>query len=130
MVTACQMLLFSQLRFKKDDDDMLYTTMYVRRQVIWAFLVNFEIFREEIMEDIRMERGRIDSEKGPFNVKQWYQYTLIDKKYYDSIFVKLLASMWGMRITLIRSDNCQQLKFRHDLGWKMQIWYCSLTQYL
>ena len=62
-----------------------------------------------------MEYGRIDSEEGPLSVKQWCQYILTDKNYCDSIFVKLLASMWGIRITLIRSDNCQQLKFRHDL---------------
>ena len=66
------------------------------------------------MEDIKMEYGRIDSEEGPFSVKQWCQYILTNKNYCDSIFVKLLASMWGIRITLIRSDSCQELKFRHD----------------
>ena len=39
---------------------MLYTGMYLRRQVIQHFLVNFERFKEDIMEDIRMEYGRID----------------------------------------------------------------------
>ena len=90
--------------------------MYLRRQVIWHLLVNFDKFKEDIMEDIRMEYGRIDSEDGPFSVKQWCQYILTDKKYCDSIFVKLLSSMWGIRISLIRSDNCQELKFRHNFS--------------
>ena len=47
-------------------------------------------------------------------MKQWCQYILTDKNYCDSIFVKLLASMWRIRITLIRSDNCQELEFRHN----------------
>ena len=108
--------VIAQLSFKEDDDEMLYTGMYLRRQVIWHFLVNFDKFKEDIMEDIRMEYGRIDSEEGPFSVKQWCQYIFTDKKYCDSLFVKLLSSMWGIRISLIRSDNCQELKFRHNFS--------------
>ena len=73
----------AQLWFKTEDDDMLYTGMYLRRQVIRHFLVNFERFKEEITKDIKMEYGRIDSEEGPFSVKQWCQYILTDKSYCD-----------------------------------------------
>ena len=56
--------MIAQLRFRKEDDDMLYTSMYLRRQVIRHFLHNFEEFFDEISEDIKYEYGRIDLEVG------------------------------------------------------------------
>ena len=34
----------------------------------------------------------------------------------DSIFIKLVASIWGIRISIVRTDNCAELKFRYDLN--------------
>ena len=106
--------MIAQLRFLKEDDDMLYTSMYLRCQVIRHFLHNFEEFFDEISEDIKYEYGRIDSEVGPFSCRTWCEYILEDKNYCDSIFIKLVASMWGIRITIVRTDNCAELKFRHN----------------
>ena len=94
---------------------MLYTQMYLRHQVICHLLTNFEAFYDEISKDIKFEYGRIDSEEGPFSMKMWCEYILEDKKYCDSIFLKLVASMWGLRVTIVRSDNCAEFKFRHDM---------------
>ena len=63
--------MIAQLRFLKEDDDMLYTSMYLRHQVIRHFLHNFEEFFDEISEDIKYEYGRIDSEVGPFSCRTW-----------------------------------------------------------
>ena len=81
----------AQLQFKTEDDDMLYTGMYLRRQFIGHFLVNFERFKEEIMEDIKMEYGRIDSEEGPFSVKQWCQYILTDQELLSLYFCETVS---------------------------------------
>ena len=37
-----------------------------------------------------------------------------DKVWADSICIKLLVSMWGCRITVLRSDSCKEIRFRHD----------------
>ena len=107
--------IISQLHFLKEDDDMLYTQMYLRHQVICHLLTNFDAFYDEISKDIKYEYGRIDSEEGPFSMKMWCEYILQDKNYCDSIFLKLVASMWGLRVTIVRTDNCAELKFRHDM---------------
>ena len=108
--------MIAQLRFLQEDDDMLYTSMYLRCQVIRHFLHNFEEFFDEISKDIKFEYGRIDSEVGPFSCRTWCEYTLEDKNYCDSIFIKLVASIWGIRITIVRTDNCAELKFRHNFN--------------
>ena len=107
--------IIAQLHFLQDDDDMLYTQMYLRCQAICHLLTNFDAFYDEISKDIKYEYGRIDSEEGPFSMKMWCEYILEEKKYCDSIFLKLVASMWGLRVSILRSYNCAEFKFRHDL---------------
>ena len=68
--------IISQLHFLKEDDDMLYTEMYLRHQVICHLLTNFDAFYDEISKDIKYEYGRIDSEEGPFSMKMLCEYIL------------------------------------------------------
>ena len=37
-----------------------------------------------------------------------------DKVEGDGIILKLIASMWGCRISIVRSDSCKEVRFRHD----------------
>ena len=37
-----------------------------------------------------------------------------DKVWADSIYIQLLASMWECRVTVLRSDSCKEIRFRHD----------------
>ena len=37
------------------------------------------------------------------------------REYGDLLMVKLIGSLWGCRITIIRSDSLSELRFRHDL---------------
>ena len=53
---------------------------------------------------------------GPFSVKGYLKYILKDKKWGDSIFLGLLASMWGCRITVLRADNGREIRYRHDMS--------------
>ena len=32
----------------------------------------------------------------------------------DSIFVNLLASLWGVRITIVRCDTLTEIRYRHE----------------
>ena len=38
---------------------------------------------------------------------------LNDKTYCDAMFILLLGSLFGCRITVLRSDNLHEMRFRH-----------------
>ena len=125
-----------QLGFDSGDNDGkdLYKQMYLRRQAIRHLLMNWKLLGKEIANDVAMQYGRPDSEvdgklickqvkkKGQptkkvygYSVYEWCENVLKDKFWLDEIFLKLVASMWSCRITVIRSDSLRTVDYRHDL---------------
>ena len=60
-------------------------------------------------------------ENGPFSVLEYVQYMNRTKVWGDSIMIQLISSMWGCRVTVLRSDCCKEIRFRHDEPLKNQI---------
>ena len=106
--------MLEQLKLADEEDKVLYTSMYIRRQVIAHFVASYDEFENRVKIFIRNEYGRIDSQEGPFNAKTWCEYILTDKSYCDGMFIQLLASLFAVRITVVRSDTLAEIKFRHD----------------
>ena len=104
-----------QLELATDDDAVLFTSMYIRRMAIRHFLEHYEQLKEIISFGIELEYGRVDSEVGPFSMKTWCEEMLKDKVYGDLCLLKLIASMWSIRITVIRGDSLEEIRIRHDL---------------
>ena len=114
----------------------LYTQIYLRRSVIRHLIANWNVLGEEITEDIRMLYGRPDSElngkpllkrksKGKnrmdeygFTVKEWCEFMIKDKSWCDAIFIKLIASMWGCKISVLRADNLNVVTYRYEGDFK------------
>ena len=61
--------------------------------------------KENITFYVEAESGRVDSEKGPYSLKTWCEEMIKDKVYGDIILLKLIASMWSIRITVLRADT-------------------------
>ena len=104
-----------QLELATDDDVVLFTSMYICRMAIRHFLEHYEQLKENISFGIEAEYGRVDSEVGPFAMKTWCEEMLKDKVYGDLCLLKLIASMWSVRITVIRGDSLVEIRIRHDL---------------
>ena len=114
----------------------LYTQIYLRRSVIRHLIANWNVLGKEITEDIRMLYGRPDSElngkpllkwksKGKnrmdeygFTVKEWCEFMIKDKSWCDAIFIKLIASMWGCKISVLRADNLNVVTYRYEGDFK------------
>jgi len=58
--------------------------------------------------------GREDSDPKLKSVQEWCENVLKDGWWCSDLFIQLVASMWAVRITLVRSDSCSVIKFRHD----------------
>ena len=125
-----------QLGWDADPDgEVLYNHMYLRRQAVRHLLTNWDKLGKEITKDITMQYGRPDSEingrliakekkvKGKtekiygFSVLEWCQEVLKDKFWLDEIFLKIVASMWSCRISVIRCDSLRTVDYRHSLFW-------------
>ena len=129
--------ILAQLNMEEDPGcKEIYTQMYLRRGVVRHLIINWQILGEEIRENVRMYYGRPDSEingklirktigKGKkreevygFSVQEWCLHVLKDKCWCDAIFIKLLASMWGCRISVLRADNLHCVTYRYDGGFE------------
>ena len=53
---------------------------------------------------------------GPFSVKGYLKYIQKNKKWGDSKFLGLVASMWGCRITVLSADNGREVRYKHDMS--------------
>ena len=72
-----------------------------------------------IMKGIRDEYGIVEDQAdnthpGPFSVYAWVKYMAQDKIEADGILIKLIASMCGCRITIVHSDSCKEVRFKHN----------------
>ena len=54
-------------------------------------------------------------EAGPFSIRSYLKYMVQDKVWGDSIFIGLVASMWGCRISVLRADSGKVVNYRHEL---------------
>ena len=73
-----------------------------------------------LKENYGME-DRKEEDPGPFSIAEYLLYMAQDKVWVDSMCLKLLASMWGCRVTVLRSDSCKEIRFRHDLPLKKAV---------
>ena len=53
-----------------------------------------------------------------FTVKEWCEFMVKDKSWCDSIFIKLLASMWGCKISVLREDNLHVVTYCYEGSFK------------
>ena len=121
------------LDFDKDlGSDQMYTQIYLCRAVVMHLISMWEILGADITENIKYSYGHPDSEvrglkikkstgKGKnrmesygFSVKDWCQYILRDKLWCDEIFIKLISSMWGCCISVLRADNLRAITYRYE----------------
>ena len=47
-------------------------------------------------------------------VCSYFEHILQDKSWGDAIFVNLLASLWGVRVTILRCDTLTEIRYRHE----------------
>ena len=121
------------LDFNQDPgSDQMYTQIYLRRAVVMHLISMWEILGADITENIKYSYGCPDSEVGGlkikkftgkgqnrketygFLVKDWCQYILRDKSWCEEIFIKLISSMWGCRISVLRADNLRVITYRYE----------------
>ena len=109
-----------------------YTHTYLRRQVVMHLISNWECLGEEIKENIKISYGRPDSLVGGFKIKKvtgrgkqrkeeygysvldWCKYILRDGSWCDEIFIKLISSMWGCKISVLRADSLYATTYRYE----------------
>ena len=92
-----------------------YGITYLRRQVVDHAVNNIENLREFLEKNIKeLYGGGGDGEVSPFRISSYLDYTLKDKSWGDTIFLSLVCSMWGLRLSVVRSDNLMEVKFRHN----------------
>ena len=103
-----------QLSLKSEDVMSRYGITYLRRQVVDHAVNNIENLREYLEKNIKELYGGGDGEVGPFSISSYLDYTLKDKSWGDTIFLSLVCSMWGLRLSVVRSDNLIIVKFRHN----------------
>ena len=125
--------ILKTLDFEKDPgSDQMYTQMYLRRAVVMHLISMWEILGADISENIRYSYGHPDSEVGGikikkatgkgrnriqtygFSVKDWCLYILRDGLWCDEIFIKLVSSMWGCRVSVLRADNLSAVTYRYE----------------
>ena len=47
-------------------------------------------------------------------MKDWCQYILRDKSWCDEIFIKLISSMWGCRISVLCANNLRAITYHYE----------------
>ena len=58
--------------------------------------------------------GEKGGDGGPFSIRSYFKYIMKDKVWGDSIFLGLVASMWGCRISVQRADSGKVVNYRHE----------------
>ena len=110
----------------------MYTQMYLRRAVVMHLISMWEIIGADISENIKYSYGHPDLEVGGikikkatgkgrnriqtygFSVKDWCLYILCDGSWCDEIFIKLVLSMWGCRVSVLRADNLSAVTYQYE----------------
>ena len=105
--------ILSQIKYKSIRDEEGSTATYLRRMAIMHFIENIDILFTEIKADVRFLYGLIDSETGPFSVKEYLKFMCADREWGDSIILKLISSMWRVCIGVLRSDSLSLVTYRN-----------------
>ena len=97
-----------------------------------ALIANWEVLGEEIKENIKISYGCPDSIVGGLQIKKvsgcgkqrkveygysimdWCKYILRDGSWCNEIFIKLVASMWGCKISVLRADSLHSTTYRYE----------------
>ena len=125
--------IIKQLHFDKDPGgDLMYTQMYLQRAVIMHLIALWDLIGSDISENIKYSYGHPDSEVGGlklkkvtgkgktckehygFSMKDWCLYILRDGSWCDEIFIKLVASLWRCRISVLQADNLSAITYRYE----------------
>ena len=110
-----------QIEFGNLELQEKYTPIYLKRQIVVHYILNWEVnelLKDWVIHQIRNMYGTGEGGVGPFSVVSYFNHILQDKQWGDSIMIMLLASMWGLRITVVRGDTGNQIKYRHSKGLK------------
>ena len=126
-------LILKTLDFEKDPgSDQMYTQIYLWRVIVMHLISMWEIIGADISDNIKYSYGHPDSEvrgikikkatgKGGnriqtyrFSVKDWCLYILRDGSWCNEIFIKLVSSMWGCRVSVLRADNLSAVTYRYE----------------
>lgn len=91
-----------------------YNSIYMRRQMVVQTVLSIEPIKVQLKERIRNTYGLGEGGVGPFSIKSYLEYIVKDGVWGDSIMIYLIASMWGLRVTVLAADTCREERFRHD----------------
>lgn len=106
--------VMEQLSFKSQYCEQTYKAVQFRRQVIAHACEGIEYLNMFLKKEIRELYGSGEEDHGPFSVKGYLKFMLRDGEWGDSIFLYLIASCWGLRLTVVRSDSCVEVQYRHE----------------
>ena len=105
--------------FKEDDGDK-YKACHLRRQAIVHFIRHCgdKYYKDWIINLVRELYGSgEEGGVGPFSVITYLHYMLEDGSWGDNIMLGLIASMWGVRVSILLSESCAEVRLRHDMEW-------------
>ena len=95
--------------FKEDNGPKNYFGCNVRHHAIVHFLHDLEEdeYKEWIMKQVKKvywsgEEGGV----GPFSIKTYLEYMVKDGSWQDNILIGLVASMWGVHISVLLGESC------------------------
>ena len=83
----------------------------LQRKIFHVCLSWFVCYKKSILVSYILQ---IRTEQFGFSVKDWCQYILRQGSWCDAIFIKLVASMWGCRISVLRADNLREVTYRYE----------------
>ena len=109
--------MIDQLSFVDSKDMDKYQTYYLRSQVVAHFITFKDLLKDLLKENIKSlyGAGEEGGDGGPFSIRGYLKYMVKDKVRWDSIFIGLVASMWGCGISVLRADSGNVVNYRHEL---------------
>lgn len=105
--------LLDQIKFQTQKQKAYYNQSYLRRAVVQHCFTERQMLFPFIKTQIKETYGA-GAAVGPFSVKTYLEYILTDRNWCDAIFLSLVSSLWGCRISVVRSDSCKTIDYRHD----------------
>ena len=111
----CQFVaVLSQIKFVNDRSRIKFNHMYLRRMLVSHFISCKDLLYDTVKQGILENYGWDNSEIGPFSIKGYLKYMMQNKSWGDSITLCLIASMWGVRITVLDSKNLNEVRTKHE----------------
>ena len=109
--------VLEQVEFRGTGDCEKFKAIYLKRFIIAHFIIYKDLFKKPVSELVRAlygaEEDRMDAETpGPFSLKSWAKFQIKDGTWADAIIPKLLASLWGCRVTIFGGPSGAQFNYR------------------